>query len=247
MAPNTRLGLRHGAPVEPAIGFDRQEEDRIRLEQEIGGLSLDLEHSGSTSLSLEYGRHGAPSPRFEGVASFARYDSDLERSRDASARRSARYQSFRTADDSYDGGQTQSTAAHHASGVTVGAGLGYGTGARPVSRAGSGAEYDPDRELSGMLKRRGRISLLDDTNTTARDPSTAKKKPVQHVSSDPLIVDDTAELDHLLETGHIPDHSLRVQPRIPHTHATEDESRRTDLESSFHRGEADDSFSRRKP
>lgn len=177
MARNTRPGLRHGAPVEPPIGFDRQEEDRIRLEQEIGGLSLDLEHS--TSLSLEYGRHGAPSPRFEGVASFARYDSDLEKSRDASARRSHRYQSFRTVDDSYDGGQTQSTAAHHASAVTVGAGLGYGNGARPLSRAGSGAEYDPDRELSSMLKRRGRISLLDDTTTTVRDPSSTRKKPVQ--------------------------------------------------------------------
>ncbi|CAE7146329.1 unnamed protein product [Rhizoctonia solani] len=221
MAPNTRAGLRHGAPVEPPIGFDRQEEDRIRLEQEIGGLSLDLEHSES-SLSLEYGRHGAPSPRFEGVASFARYDSDLEKSRDASARRGARYPSFRTADDSYDGGQTQSTAAHHASGVTVGAGLGYGNGARPVSRAGSG-EYDPDRELSSMLKRRGRISLLDDTNTTARDPSAAKKKSIQHMSTDPLIVDDTAELDNLLENGHIPE------------------------QHSFHRSEADDSFSRRKP
>ncbi|CAE6457832.1 unnamed protein product [Rhizoctonia solani] len=247
MAPNTRPGLRHGAPVEPPIGFDRQEEDRIRLEQEIGGLSLDLEHSGSTSLSLEYGRHGAPSPRFEGVASFARYDSDLERSRDASARRSTRYQSFRTVDDSYDGGQTQSTAAHHASAVTVGAGLGYGNGARPLSRAGSGAEYDPDRELSSMLKRRGRISLLDDTNTTVRDPSATKKKSVQHISADPLIVDDTAELDHLLETGHIPEHSLRARPRIPRGHAPEDESRRSDAESSFHRSEADDSFTRRKP
>ncbi|KAH7336839.1 hypothetical protein B0J17DRAFT_665045 [Rhizoctonia solani] len=242
MAPNTRLGQRHGAPVEPPIGFDRQEEDRIRLEQEIGGLSLDLDHSASTSLSLEYGRHGAPSPRFEGVASFARYDSDLERSRDASARRSARYQSFRTVDDSYDGGQTQSTAAHHASGVTVGAGLGYGAGVRPLSRAGSGAEYDPDRELSSMLKRRGRISVLDDTNTTVRDPSATKKKAVQQISSDPLIVDDTAELDHLLETGHIPEHSLRTRPRIPRTHSTED-----DLHSSFHRSEGDDSFSRRKP
>ncbi|KAJ1303471.1 hypothetical protein OPQ81_011658 [Rhizoctonia solani] len=247
MAPNTRLGLRHGAPIEPPIGFDRQEEDRIRLEQEIGGLSLDLEHSGSTSLSLEYGRNGVPSPRFEGVASFARYDSDLEKSRDASARRSTRYQSFRTVDDSYDGGQTQSTAAHHASRVTIGAGLGYGAGARPASRAGSGAEYDPDRELSSMLKRRGRISLLDDTNTTVRDPSATKKSPVQHISSDPLIVDDTAELDHLLEAGHIPEHSLRAQPRIPRAQPAEDESRRSDLEYSFHRSEADDSFSRRKP
>ncbi|KAF8755017.1 Centrosome microtubule-binding domain of Cep57 [Rhizoctonia solani] len=242
MAPNSRLGLRH-APAEPVIGFDPQEEERIRLEQEIGGLSIDLEHS-SSSLSLEYGRHGAPSPRFEGVASFARYDSDLERSRDASIRRSTRYQSFR-ADDSYDGGQTQSTAAHHASAVTVGAGLGYGNGTRPLSRAGSGAEYDPDRELTSMLKRRGRISLLDDTDTTVRDPSATKKRAF----SDPLIVDDTAELDRLLETGHIPEHSLRTRHRITRTNSAEDESRRTDPEydSSFHRSEGDDSFSRRKP
>ncbi|CAE6446686.1 unnamed protein product [Rhizoctonia solani] len=248
MAPNSRLGMRH-APVEPPIGFDRQEEDRIRLEQEIGGLSLDLEHSSLTSLSLEYGRHGAPSPRFEGVASFARYDSDLERSRDASARRNGRYQSFR-ADDSYDGGQTQSTAAHHASAVTVGAGLGYGAGARPLSRAGSGAEYDPDRELTSMLKRRGRVSVLDDdTNTTVRDPSTTKKKSLQHISNDPLIVDDTAELDHLLETGHIPEHSLRARRPIHRNHASGDDSRRTDpdFENSFHRSEGDDSFTRRKP
>ncbi|KAF8736621.1 Centrosome microtubule-binding domain of Cep57, partial [Rhizoctonia solani] len=245
MAPNSRLGLRH-APAEPVIGFDPQEEERIRLEQEIGGLSIDLEHS-SSSLSLEYGRHGAPSPRFEGVASFARYDSDLERSRDASIRRSTRYQSFR-ADDSYDGGQTQSTAAHHASAVTVGAGLGYGNGTRPLSRAGSGAEYDPDRELTSMLKRRGRISLLDDTDTTVRDPSATKKKSLQ-ISSDPLIVDDTAELDRLLETGHIPEHSLRTRHRITRTNSAEDESRRTDPEydSSFHRSEGDDSFGRRKP
>jgi hypothetical protein len=133
-------------------------------------MSLDLSRTGSSSLSIEYGRHGAPSPHFEGIQSFARYDSDLERSRDASARRSARqHQSFRTVDDSYDGGNTQSTAAHHASALTVGAGLGYGGGARSLSRAGSGAEYDPDRELSDMLKRRGRISVLDDTNTTRGD------------------------------------------------------------------------------
>ncbi|KAG9124304.1 hypothetical protein FRC07_012074, partial [Ceratobasidium sp. 392] len=164
---HSRLSARHPNPIEPPIGYDPQEEARIRLEQEIGGLSLDLSRTGSSSLSLEYGRHGAPSPHFEGVASFARYDSDLERSRDVSARRSARqHQSFRTFDDSFDGGHTQSTAAHHASALTVGAGLGYGGAPRPLSRAGSGAEYDPDRELSEMLKRRGRISVLDDTTTT---------------------------------------------------------------------------------
>lgn len=145
-------------------------------------MSLDLDRTGSTSLSLEYGRHGAPSPHFEGVASFARYDTDLDRSRDVSARRSARQaHSFRTMDDSYEGGNTQSTAAHHASALTVGAGLGYGGTSRPLSRAGSGAEYDPDRELTDMLKRRGRVSMLDDTNTTRgdRNRSAANKKSIQ--------------------------------------------------------------------
>ncbi|KAG8759815.1 hypothetical protein FRC12_009687 [Ceratobasidium sp. 428] len=250
---HSRLSSRYTNPIEPPIGYDPQEEARIRLEQEIGGISLDLSRTGSSSFSLEYGRHGAPSPRFEGVASFARYDSDLERSRDASARRSVRqHQSFRTFDDSFDGGHTQSTAAHHASALTVGAGLGYGGAPRPLSRAGSGAEYDPDRELSDMLKRRGRISVLDDTTTTrvSRAPTAPNKKHSQHLTSDPLIVDDTAELDRLLETGHLPEHTLQANPRIPRAHPREHDSPRADHESqsSSHRSEADDSTTgRRKP
>ncbi|KAG8736444.1 hypothetical protein FRC10_009315 [Ceratobasidium sp. 414] len=249
---HSRLSSRHTNPIEPPIGYDPQEEARIRLEQEIGGISLDLSRTGSPSMSLEYGRHGAPSPRFEGVPSFARYDSDLERSRDASARRSARQnQSLRTFDDSFDGGHTQSTAAHHASALTVGAGLGYGGALRPLSRAGSGVEYDPDRELSEMLKRRGRVSVLDDTNTTRdRTRTVPNRKYSQHLTSDPLIVDDTAELDQLLETGHLPEHTLQANPRIPRAHPREHDSPRADLESqsSFHRSEADDSTTgRRKP
>ncbi|QRW06707.1 hypothetical protein RhiLY_05706 [Ceratobasidium sp. AG-Ba] len=239
--------------TEPPINYDAQEEARIRLEQEIGGISLDLSNTGSSSLSLEYGRHGAPSPRFEGIASFARYDSDLERSRNTSARRSVRQnQSHRTFEDSFDGGYTQSTAAHHASAVTVGVGLGYGGGPRSFSRAGSGAEYDPDRELSEMLKRQTKISPFDDTTTTRvdRNRSLPNKKHSQHLTSDPLIVDDTAELDRLLETGHIPEHSFQGNPRIPRAHPREHDSPRAELESqsSFHRSEADDSTAgRRKP
>ncbi|KAG9084532.1 hypothetical protein FRC06_004046 [Ceratobasidium sp. 370] len=249
---HSRLSSRHTNPIEPPIGYDPQEEARIRLEQEIGGISLDLSRTGSSSLSLEYGRHGARSPRFEGVPTFARYDSDLDRSREVSTRRSTRQnQSLRTFDDSFDGGHTQSTTAHHASALTVGAGLGYGGAPRSFSRAGSGVEYDPDRELSEMLKRRGRISVLDDTNATRdRTRSAPNKKHSQHLTSDPLIVDDTVELDRLLETGHLSEHALQANPRIPRAHPREHDSPRADLESqsSFHRSEADDSTTgRRKP
>jgi hypothetical protein len=61
-------------------------------------------------------------------------------------------------------------------------------------------------------------------------------------------VDDTAELDRLLETGHMPEHALHVPSRIHRNRSTADESRRTDPESSFQRSEADDSLTgRRKP
>ncbi|KAG8794914.1 hypothetical protein FRC12_020132 [Ceratobasidium sp. 428] len=208
-------------------------------------MSLDLPRTGSSSFSPEYGRRRAPSPCFEDVAYFARYDSNLERSRDASARRSVhQHQSFRTFDDSFNGGRTQSTSAHHASALTVGAGLGYGRAPRPLSRVGSGAEYNPDRELSEMLKQRGRFSVLDDTTTTrvSRAPVAPNKKHSQHPTSDPLIVDDTAELDRLLETGHLPEHTLQANPCIPHTHPREHNSSRAEHESqsTFHRSEADD-------
>ncbi|KAG8795005.1 hypothetical protein FRC12_019088 [Ceratobasidium sp. 428] len=190
-------------------------------------------------------------PRLEGVASFAQYDSDLERSCNASARRSVRqHRSFRTFDDSFIRGHTQSTAAHHTSVLAVGAGLGYGSAPRPLSRAGSGAKYNPDQEQ--MLKRRGRINVLDDTTTTrvSRAPTAPNKKHSQHLTSDPLIVDDTAELDHLLETRHLPEHALQANPRIPCARPREHDSPRADHESqsSFHRSEADDSTTgRRKP
>ncbi|KAG8683395.1 hypothetical protein FRC08_014307, partial [Ceratobasidium sp. 394] len=102
-----------------------------------------------------------------------------------------------------------------------------------------------------MLKRRGRISVLDDTTTRAdRTQSASNKKHSLHLTSDPLIVDDTAELDRLLETGHLPEHTLQANPRIPRAHPREHDSPRADLESqsSFRRSEADDSTtSRRKP
>jgi hypothetical protein len=48
------------------------------------------------------------------------------------------------------GGDTISTAAHHASALTLSAGLGGGRGARRDASL-SGAEYDPERPLHAMI------------------------------------------------------------------------------------------------
>ena len=50
----------------------------------------------------------------------------------------------------YGGGDTISTAAHHASALTLSAGLGGGRGARRDASL-SGAEYDPERPLHAMI------------------------------------------------------------------------------------------------
>ena len=62
--------------------------------------------------------------------------------------------SYRTGDDDYEGinpygAETMSTAAHHASALTLSAGLGGRGHKREISL--SGAEYDPDRPLQDMI------------------------------------------------------------------------------------------------
>lgn len=62
--------------------------------------------------------------------------------------------SYRIGDDEEGinpyGGDTISTAAHHASALTLSAGLGGGGGARRDTSL-SGAEYDPERPLHAMI------------------------------------------------------------------------------------------------
>ena len=70
---------------------------------------------------------------------------------------------------------TMSTAAHHASVVTIGAGLGGGRAARTREPSLSGAEYDPDRPLRTMML--GINSSLLDV-----DPSKSKHQ-VRHFSA----------------------------------------------------------------
>jgi hypothetical protein len=93
------------------------------------------------------------------------------------------------------GGDTLSTAQHHASAVTLGAGLGgYPTGpfsSRTPSRSNiSVREFDPERKLTDLLSARGGVSILDESATfnqnrafkrsrSNKDPVSIKKSSTQ--------------------------------------------------------------------
>ncbi|KIM72446.1 hypothetical protein PILCRDRAFT_829734 [Piloderma croceum F 1598] len=110
--------------------------------------------------------------------------------------------SYRTTDNDDGGinpygGESMSTAAHHASALTLSAGLrGHaGGGRREVSM--SRAEYDPDRPLGDMTVAAGsRFSMFN------IDASKSRYQAASAIAFDPLVVDDTAELDRVLQLGH---------------------------------------------
>ncbi|KAF9561056.1 hypothetical protein CPC08DRAFT_446461 [Agrocybe pediades] len=118
--------------------------------------------------------------------------------------------SYRTADDedgvSPYGGATVSTVGHHASALTITAGLGGGRHARRDPSV-SGAEYDPERPLDRIIAGvNGKYSMFDDASKTPG------------ITYDPLVVDTTAELDRILESGHAPQvssHNRSVHPTPP--------------------------------
>ncbi|KII90515.1 hypothetical protein PLICRDRAFT_39079 [Plicaturopsis crispa FD-325 SS-3] len=103
-----------------------------------------------------------------------------------------------------------STAAHHASALTLSAGLG-GRGGRRADVSISGAEYDPERPVGEMIAN-GRFSMFDDAERSR------SKQAAASLNFDPLVVDDSAELDRVLRSGqtatHLPPH-LRSPPLAP--------------------------------
>jgi hypothetical protein len=156
------------------IDGDELEHDRILLENNLQHTDLSLRLSSQDDLSsvdTEYARHN-PGPDMDmGVGSYIRrpeeYDDDYHPG-----------WSYRTGEDtdmmgvSPYGGQTMSTAAHHASALTLSAGLG---GARAARRDGSvslsAAEYDPDRRLEELLDEAGsKYSLFDNDPSRSRYP-----------------------------------------------------------------------------
>jgi hypothetical protein len=135
---------------------------------------------------------------------------------------------YRTGEDDegihpFAGGETLSTAAHHASALTLSAGLGGRGERRDVSL--SGAEYDPERPLQDLIAGIGtKFNLFD----AEKEPSprvvglpfffsySVLRSPVSYIQSnpvpfDPPIVDSTAGLDQILSAQHVTATTRRVR------------------------------------
>ncbi|KAJ3892812.1 hypothetical protein GG344DRAFT_44628 [Lentinula edodes] len=196
----------------PGIPGDELEQDRIQLEHNLQNtdLSFRLSSQGDND-SIEYPRHN--SGHLNDFGSFINHsrgnfgDGDTHHG-----------WSYRTGDDEEGinpyGGETMSTAAHHASALTLTAGLGGRGNRRDASL--SGAEYDPDRPLENIIGGvDSRFSLFD------LDPSRSKySAPGPGISLDPLVVDSTAELDRILESGY----ALPPAPRDANLHLSRSSS-----------------------
>ena len=156
------MSVRSGS-LEFSIRGDELEQNRIQLEHNLQHTDLSLHLSSTPDDSdVEYPRHNSGPGHFSGFASFDHISRD-HFDPDESHHHAW---SYRTGDDEnginpYEG-RTISTAAHHASALTLSAGLaGRGT-RRDVSM--SGAEYDPDRPLTGIIPGFGtRIPGIDDS------------------------------------------------------------------------------------
>ncbi|CDO75300.1 hypothetical protein BN946_scf184654.g8 [Trametes cinnabarina] len=191
---------RRAANLDLSIRYDELEQQRVQLENNLQHTDLSLHLSSSTNdcSDVEYPRHNsAHSPPYSAFASFDHRSGD-----EFDAHEQSRFQawSYHTA-DAEEGvhtyaAETLSTAAHHASALTISAGLGGGRGGRRDLSL-SGAEYDPERPLQGIVAGiAGRLKGFDANSTKSRQITTSM------VGYDPLIVDDTAELDRVLQSGH---------------------------------------------
>ncbi|KAF8333529.1 uncharacterized protein EI90DRAFT_3121870 [Cantharellus anzutake] len=209
---------RRGRHTDWSIPGDEQENERIRLEQEmisrVADLTFDNTSTHSTESSVEYPRHLQPNdgpypPPLDVFPTFSlREPHDFSQFIPDDTEHSApNLRSFQhTIDDSaMTTGETLSTAQHHASAVTLGAGLGGALGRTP-SRSGI-AEFDPDRPLPNFSPRRGLRDVLGESITM--NQSTQFERPTRQtniaasLSVDPIIVEDTAELERALESGYL--------------------------------------------
>jgi hypothetical protein len=163
-----------------SIAGDEQEQSRIQLENNLLHTDLSL-HLTSSSTHDDY---SVENPRHHPAVSapFSAFNS-MDRSRDVLDMDEGLSQlhawSYRTGEDDegvhpFVGGETLSTAAHHASALTLSAGLAGRGDRRDVSL--SGAEYDPDRPLQDLIAGMGtQFNLYD-----------AEKAPSRHAVSLPL-------------------------------------------------------------
>lgn len=171
-----RSSTRTASPLRAGpIRGDELEHDRIQLEHNLQhntDLSLHLSSQQADSdrehnydSSVEYPRHNSGPEPFA-VNAFASFDGD-NFAGDMDSHSQLHAWSYRTADDDDEGinpygGESLSTAAHHASALTLSAGLrGRGGARRDISL--SGAEYDPERPLGDIIAGvDSRFSMFDD-------------------------------------------------------------------------------------
>ncbi|GLB38153.1 putative centrosome microtubule-binding domain of Cep57 [Lyophyllum shimeji] len=201
---------RHTRGLDTSIPGDELEHHRIQLEHNLQHTELSYRLSSVSDDeynyhdSVEHPRHNsgpAPFPSFE-IPSRDHFEGDTHSQ--------IHPWSYRTVDDEeginpYAGGETMSTAAHHASALTLSAGLGGGRAARRDISL-SGAEYDPDRPLQDMIAGvNSKLSVFD------IEPSRSKYPGVGSVTFDPLVVDSTAELDRVLQSGYAPAPATHIQ------------------------------------
>ncbi|KAF8895141.1 hypothetical protein BD779DRAFT_1797040 [Infundibulicybe gibba] len=217
MKRHTRGGIIRG---------DELEQHRIQLEHNLQHTDLSLHLSSSSSEdgqnhynnndSIEYPRHNSGPSNFPDFPSFDRSVDHFG----GDSHSQLHAWSFGVGDEEEGinpyGGETMSTAAHHVSALTLSAGLGGGRGVRRDISI-SGAEYDPDRPLDAMISGVGsRFSVFD------TEPSRSKYPGVGSITYDPLVIDveDTAELDRVLESGLAPPptaHARSVRLQSPHS------------------------------
>ncbi|KAF4569937.1 hypothetical protein EYR40_008916 [Pleurotus pulmonarius] len=222
-----RLQKQRQPDFDLSIHGDELEQGRILLEHTLqhADLSFHLSSTPDTASqgdreSLEYPRHASEPVALRDFASFE------QRSRiyfDGEGEHSPTHPwSYRTADDEEGinpyGGETMSTAAHHASNLTLGAGLG-GRGYRhDISM--SGAEYDPDRPLRDILP-----AVASHISAFGHETSRSRYPGMGSVDADPMVIDNTAELDRLLQSGHAETpRSVRVSSRAPSEYPSDTES-----------------------
>ncbi|KAH9841344.1 uncharacterized protein C8Q71DRAFT_853748 [Rhodofomes roseus] len=191
---------RRSSTYELSIRGDELEQDRIQLEHNLQHTDLSL-HLSSTPADdysdVEYPRHNsAPSP-FSGFASFEQHSPDGFDPVEHSQYNAWSIRSFND-DNTVNpyGGETMSTAAHHASALTFSAGLG-GRATRRADVSLSGAEYDPERPLHGIM-----ASMNGHPGSFQVDTIKSKAPMSFSAQFDPLVVEDTEELDRVLQSGH---------------------------------------------
>ncbi|KAJ7134513.1 hypothetical protein C8R44DRAFT_828990 [Mycena epipterygia] len=201
-----------------SIRGDQLEYDRIQLEHNLQHTDLSLHLSSQDDDTIEYARHNSAPSAFPDFISFDQRSRD---NFDGDMHSQIHAWSYRTGDDedgiSPYGGETVSTAAHHASALTLSAGLGGRGGRREISL--SGAEYDPDRPLHDMMAAVDpKLSMFD------MDLSRSQYEPAYGSLHSP------GPLDRVLQSGHAPppSRSRSVRIRSPHSSATSSASSDSD-------------------